>query len=108
VQRLRGGAEGPLQNRPYVVQFGGKAGTVYEQGAEDANDQYLSSIGDGNNLYAPFTSKLEWEIAKWAKLRGPSSTAFTELMAIEGVSSNLPNLLDLIEKLETHQRCSGC
>ncbi|KAM6489937.1 hypothetical protein JOM56_014516 [Amanita muscaria] len=36
------------------------------------------------NPYAPFTSQLEWEMAMWAKLRGPSSTAFTELMAIEG------------------------
>jgi hypothetical protein len=30
---------------------------------------------------------MEWDIARWAKLRGPSSTAFTELMNIPGVST---------------------
>jgi hypothetical protein len=97
-QRLRGGAEGPLQNRPYIVKFGGKAGAVFERGAEDANGQYLEGLGDENNLYAPFGSKLEWEIARWAKLRGPSSTAFTELMAIEGVGT-LSNTLNFVAKL---------
>jgi hypothetical protein len=39
-----------------------------------------------NNPYAPFASKLDWEIARWAKLRGPGSTAMSELLKIEGVS----------------------
>lgn len=38
-----------------------------------------------DNPYHPFASKMDWEIAKWAKLRGPSSTATTELLGIEGV-----------------------
>ncbi|KAG1837613.1 hypothetical protein F4604DRAFT_1931480 [Suillus subluteus] len=47
-------------------------------------------IGSGpNNVYAPFTSKLDWEMARWAKLRGPSSTAFSELVSIEGLSDTL-------------------
>ena len=37
----------------------------------------------------PRDTKLEWEIAQWSKMRGPSSTAFTELMNIEGVSEFL-------------------
>jgi len=96
-QRLRGGAEGPLQNRPYIVRFGGKAGAVYERGAEDENDQYLNAVGNDENPYAPFCSKLEWDIARWAKLRGPSSTAFSELMEIEGVSTSLSNVFNLIK-----------
>ncbi|EKM83117.1 hypothetical protein AGABI1DRAFT_35141 [Agaricus bisporus var. burnettii JB137-S8] len=44
-----------------------------------------------DNLYAPFSSKREWEIAKWAKLQGTTSTAFTDLIKIEGVA----DLLDL-------------
>ncbi|KAH9026939.1 hypothetical protein EDB83DRAFT_2319712 [Lactarius deliciosus] len=32
-----------------------------------------------------FRLKMEWEIALWAKLRGPGSTAFTELTSIEGL-----------------------
>lgn len=41
---------------------------------------------DTDNPYHPFATHLEWEIARWAKLRGPGSTAFTELLAINGVS----------------------
>jgi hypothetical protein len=44
------------------------------------------AIGVQENPYAPFQSELEWRIARWAKLRGPSLTAFTELMSIDGVS----------------------
>ena len=54
------------------------------------NDSYSSQLhsddADNDNPYAPFTSKLDWEIARWAKLRGPGSTAFTDLLAIEEVS----------------------
>ncbi|KAH8976446.1 hypothetical protein EDB86DRAFT_2761698, partial [Lactarius hatsudake] len=40
--------------------------------------------------FAPFSSRTEWEIAKWAKLRGPGSTAFISLlMSIEGVMERL-------------------
>ncbi|KAJ7315767.1 hypothetical protein DFH08DRAFT_820345 [Mycena albidolilacea] len=40
----------------------------------------------------PFTSKMDWEIVRWAKLRGSGSTAFNALLAIEGVCDSL-NLL---------------
>ncbi|EPQ49860.1 hypothetical protein GLOTRDRAFT_51483, partial [Gloeophyllum trabeum ATCC 11539] len=33
--------------------------------------------------------KLDWEVGRWAKLRGPSSTALTELLQIEGVRDSL-------------------
>ncbi|KAF8878336.1 hypothetical protein BD779DRAFT_1474853 [Infundibulicybe gibba] len=48
---------------------------------------YKAQLGtDGEtNIWAPFKSQLDWEVAKWAKLRGPSSTAFTELLKLEGV-----------------------
>ncbi|KAG2047073.1 hypothetical protein BDR06DRAFT_985326 [Suillus hirtellus] len=41
------------------------------------------------NIYAPFTSKLDWEMARWAKLQGSSSTAFSELVSIEGLSEKI-------------------
>ena len=54
------------------------------------NDSYSSQLhsdnADNDNPYAPFASKLDWEIACWAKLHGPGSTAFTDLLAIEEVS----------------------
>ncbi|TFK58772.1 hypothetical protein BDN72DRAFT_727464, partial [Pluteus cervinus] len=51
--------------------------------------RYQESLADSENPYAPFCSKLEWEIAQWAKTRGPGSTAFTDLLAIEGVAEAL-------------------
>ncbi|KIL63907.1 hypothetical protein M378DRAFT_79020 [Amanita muscaria Koide BX008] len=39
--------------------------------------------------YAPFTSKLEWEIARWAKLRGPSESSLSEFLAIPEVCDRL-------------------
>ncbi|KAI0688790.1 hypothetical protein BC835DRAFT_1283994 [Cytidiella melzeri] len=41
------------------------------------------------NPWAPFSSKMDWEVAQWAKLRGPSSTAFTELLEIDGIADKL-------------------
>ncbi|KAJ7137196.1 hypothetical protein C8R44DRAFT_828619 [Mycena epipterygia] len=41
------------------------------------------------NPYAPFNSKMDWEVARWAKLRGSGSTAFTDLLNVEGVRSAL-------------------
>ena len=35
--------------------------------------------------WAPFHSELDWNVAQWVKMCGPSSTAATELMAIPGV-----------------------
>jgi hypothetical protein len=42
-------------------------------------------LGSTSNIYSPFTSQMDWEIARWAKLRGSGSTAFTDLLKIEGV-----------------------
>lgn len=85
--RLRGGAEVELKKKPVVVKFRkGKAGAVYATHRNmDENSSYTSKIGNPDNPFSPFSSKLDWEIAHWAKTRGPSSTAFTELMSIEGV-----------------------
>jgi hypothetical protein len=86
--RLRGGAEEELKNKPYVVKFSkGRAGAVYTNNDHiNGNTAYISQISNPENPFSPFSSKIEWEIAHWAKTRGPSSTAFTELMSIEGVS----------------------
>ena len=39
----------------------------------------------GDSLWAPFRSQCDWEFARWAKMRGPTSTAVTELLAIPEV-----------------------
>ena len=89
--RMRGGAvEEALRSKPFVKSFSqkhGKAGKVYNlPQTATSRESYAKSVhANPTNPYAPFVSKMDWEIGKWAKLRGPSSTSFTELMAIDGV-----------------------
>ena len=40
-----------------------------------------------DHIWYPFQSQRDWEFARWAKNRGPSSTAVSELLAIDGVST---------------------
>ena len=55
------------------------------------NQKYEHQMGKESqeNVYAPFASQLDWEVAKWAKMHGPSSTSFTELMTLDGEAKNL-------------------
>lgn len=66
-----------------------RAGEVVERETESDSgyERYKEGLpgAAANNPYAPFTSKVDWEFARWAKLRGAGSTAVTELMGIEGV-----------------------
>ena len=39
----------------------------------------------GESIWAPFHSECDWEIACWAKMCGPSSSAMEELLAIPSV-----------------------
>ncbi|KAI9433254.1 hypothetical protein H4582DRAFT_2061067 [Lactarius indigo] len=84
----RRGEVGPvLERRPKVTRYpGGNAGVAHSKKNMTENQKYEAKVGDvsQSNPYAPFASSLDWQIAKWAKLRGPSSTAFTEMMAIDG------------------------
>ena len=48
--------------------------------------KYSSKIANSEtNPYAPFANKINWDIARWAKLRGPGSNSLAELLAVEGV-----------------------
>ncbi|KAI0345376.1 hypothetical protein BDW22DRAFT_1326032, partial [Trametopsis cervina] len=49
----------------------------------------LKGLDDEDNPYSPFKSKFEWEMAKWAKLRGIGQTAFTDLLGIDGMQDRL-------------------
>ncbi|KAI9440325.1 hypothetical protein H4582DRAFT_1796975, partial [Lactarius indigo] len=55
--------------------------------------------------WAPFRTQCDWEIARWAKLRGPSSSAVADLLAIPEVTDKLglsyrtpKELNDIIDK----------
>ncbi|KAF8269868.1 hypothetical protein EI94DRAFT_1828626 [Lactarius quietus] len=42
-----------------------------------------------SSLWAPFRSQCDWEIARWAKMRGPSSSAVVDLLVIPEVVDKL-------------------
>jgi len=50
------------------------------------NSVYESQQGaDGNAIWSPFTSRCDWLFACWAKMRGSTSSAVAELLAIPEV-----------------------
>ncbi|KAK7467674.1 hypothetical protein VKT23_004727 [Stygiomarasmius scandens] len=74
--------------------FSGQAGkpllgsnpTTSNHDAHNGFIHYQSQVaGTNENKWAPFNSQMDWEVARWAKMRGPSSTAFSELLEIDGV-----------------------
>lgn len=81
-------SEQGIHQKPFVVPFlQGKAGQVIgqTQGQYAEYEGIIEKSTLADSEYAPFSSKLEWEFAKWAKTRGPGSTAVSELLKIEGV-----------------------
>ena len=52
---------------------------------ENASSNRLSIMSHSNSIWAPFRSQRDWEIAHWAKMRGPTSTAVNDLLAIPEV-----------------------
>ncbi|KAI0038979.1 hypothetical protein FA95DRAFT_1502450 [Auriscalpium vulgare] len=90
----RAAADEQVHADPKIVHFGGQAGAPLAQDGQDAAGTYVAYQGDlaahdPANLWAPFRNKMEWEIARWAKMRGPTSTAFTELLQIAEVRERL-------------------
>ena len=80
------------------VKFGGRAGEVLPAHPKHVGYAgYSCALGVEDvtaNEWAPFSTRTEWELARWAKLRGPSSTALSELLKIDGVSrSSSPDLI---------------
>jgi hypothetical protein len=73
-----------------MVPFDGLAGVPIsssrEQASSNTYEKYQKDVGGSDeNPYAPFTSELEWQVARWAKLRGKGMTAISELLSINGV-----------------------
>ena len=72
-----------------------------ESFAPNANQCYAEKLegqvdASSRNPYWPFTSKLDWEVARWAKMRGPGSTAVSELLGINSVSRQIPYQYKLV------------
>jgi hypothetical protein len=72
--------------KPHVTPFGGKAGAPLPRMEVPAYTKYKNTLAEvDNNPWAPFKSQIDWQIARWAKVRGSTSTAFSDLLAINGV-----------------------
>lgn len=69
------------------MKFGGWAGEAVSQSHELGYTKYSHTLHteDLPEEWAPFSMHMEWELACWAKLQGPSSTALSELLKIDGV-----------------------
>ncbi|KAJ7795018.1 hypothetical protein B0H14DRAFT_3555990 [Mycena olivaceomarginata] len=76
--------------KPHVTPFGGKAGAPLPRMEVPAYTKYKNTLAEvDNNPWAPFKSQIDWQIARWAKVRGSTSTAFSDLLAINGVTESL-------------------
>ncbi|KAI8985007.1 hypothetical protein BD414DRAFT_547770 [Trametes punicea] len=82
-------------SKTFIVRFPGVlagAPVVNMETTSRAYWQYQDEL-DGHsapsNAYYPFVSKTDWEVARWAKMRGPGSTSFSELLTIQGVAERL-------------------
>ena len=94
-RRCRTNTDNTTRYEPYKIAFPprlGQPGVAINRGLgsteyEISRNSFEQTEAGPGNPYAPFASQIDWEFAKWAKLRGPGSTAVTELLALEGVSS---------------------
>lgn len=87
--QARQAAEERLGFDPFVVKYSScyprsRCGAI-KKSQHTSDQQYSSAIDNPSNPWAPFSSEIDWKVARWAKLRGAGSTAFSDLLAINGV-----------------------
>ncbi|KAG1854255.1 hypothetical protein F4604DRAFT_1883347 [Suillus subluteus] len=83
-------AEAPLGQHPTIEEFPRHgAGAPLHCAGITAFASYKDKLPGSENIWAPFTSYLDYEVMKWAKLHGARSTAFSELLAIDGLHDAL-------------------
>lgn len=83
----------PPPQRRRIVRFGGRAGKARNGAAGrdgyQKHESQLPQAANGNNPYHPFATKMDWEVASWAKNFGIGANALTALLKIDGVSPDL-------------------
>ena len=63
----------------------GKAGAPIPGVPQAQPAHELNQATAAESAWAPFNSECDWRFARWAKTRGPTSSAVTDLLAIEEV-----------------------
>lgn len=76
----------PLRSAGAKVSMQGDISSPRRHGFHSYHDQLHDSK---SCVWAPFTSHIDYEVARWAKLRGQGSTAFSDLLDIEGVRNHI-------------------
>lgn len=75
--------------RPFITRYPDpRAGAPSADRRRSGWQDYQSQLENGG----PWISKLDWEFARWAQLRGPSATALTELLKIDGVTISVASV----------------
>ena len=77
----------------------GSPGALIPEGPQGTSLYQATQDTLGPNIWSPFGSQMDWELAHWAKLSGPSASAFTELLAIPEVSAHVSLSAGLISLL---------
>jgi hypothetical protein len=77
----------------------GSPGAPIPEGPQGTSLYQATQDTLGPNIWSPFGSQMDWELARWAKLSGPSASAFTELLAIPEVSAHVSLSAGLISLL---------
>ena len=85
------------------------AGMPMQTNAPTATDYgiYKQNVAS-DNVYAPFASRLDWEIARWAKAHGTTSAAVSELLKIQGVNHNQISQMPAINMLSRLRKTLAC
>ena len=91
----------PQDGAPFIEHFQfGAAGAPMSGRSVPAYQVLRDNLGP-ENIWYPFQSQRDWDFARWVKNRGPSSTAVTELLAMDEVSlyhSEVCFIAEIIQK----------
>ena len=80
------GHEEELRQQPFVVPFPNPSvGAPIPARVLSRYEEYQDTLVDAANPWTPFNSRIDWEVARWAKMQGPGSTAVSDLLKIDGV-----------------------
>ncbi|KAH9027327.1 hypothetical protein EDB85DRAFT_2172376 [Lactarius pseudohatsudake] len=78
-------------------------------GARQGSNVYQSSHElFGSSIWAPFRSQCDWEFTRWAKTRGPTSSAVADLLAIPEVRMQSLLFVVLLTQIGRSPTSLGC
>ncbi|KAI0317280.1 hypothetical protein OF83DRAFT_157082 [Amylostereum chailletii] len=74
---------------PFPLQTAGAPISQLRSPSEYEAQRMSNDTQGTGNIWVPFKSKIDWTMAYWAKMRGPSSTAMTELLQMDEIPQRL-------------------